>query len=81
MAYALMLKNTGVLYHQLYLTATVMGLAPCGLGMGDSDLFAEAAGLDYYQETAVGEFMLGGGLTCEPAPIQAVPTITPRKNT
>lgn len=63
MAYALMLKNTGVLYHQLYLTATVMGLAPCGLGMGDSDLFADAAGLDYYQETAVGEFMLGGRLS------------------
>ncbi|MDO9104405.1 MAG: SagB family peptide dehydrogenase [Methylovulum sp.] len=63
MAYALMLKNTGVLYHQLYLAATVMGLAPCGLGMGDSDLFAEAARLDYYQETAVGEFMLGGRLS------------------
>jgi hypothetical protein len=31
--------------------------------MGDSDLFADAAGLDYYQETAVGEFMLGGRLS------------------
>jgi hypothetical protein len=37
-----------------------MNLAPCGLGGGDSDLFAEAAGLDYYTETSVGEFMLSG---------------------
>jgi SagB-type dehydrogenase family enzyme len=62
MAYATILKDVGVLYHQLYLNATVMGLAPCGLGGGDSDLFAETAGLDYYRETSVGEFMLGGSL-------------------
>lgn len=63
MAYATILKDVGVLYHQLYLTAAVMGLAPCGLGAGDSDLFAETAGLDYYRETSVGEFMLGGRLS------------------
>lgn len=63
MAYATILKDVGVLYHQLYLTAAVMGLAPCGLGGGDSDLFAEAAGLDYCRETSVGEFMLGGRLS------------------
>lgn len=61
-SYAIILKNVGVVYHQLYLAATVMGLAPCALGGGDADLFAEAAGLDYYQETSVGEFMLGGQL-------------------
>lgn len=60
MAYATILKNVGVLYHQLYLTAAVMGLAPCGLGGGNSDLFAALAGLEYYRETSVGEFMLGG---------------------
>jgi oxazoline/thiazoline dehydrogenase len=60
MAYATILKNTGALYQQMYLVATAMNLAPCGLGGGDSDLFAEAAGLDYYAETSVGEFMLSG---------------------
>jgi SagB-type dehydrogenase family enzyme len=59
-AYAVTLKNTGALYQQMYLVATAMNLAPCGLGGGDSDLFAEAAGLDYYAETSVGEFMLSG---------------------
>jgi hypothetical protein len=37
-----------------------MNLAPSGLGRGDSDLFAEAAGLDYCAETSVGAFMLSG---------------------
>jgi SagB-type dehydrogenase family enzyme len=60
MAYAVTLKNTGALYQQMYLVATAMNLAPCALGGGDSDLFAEAAGLDYYAETSVGEFMLSG---------------------
>jgi oxazoline/thiazoline dehydrogenase len=59
MAYNLLLKNVGVLYQTMYLVATAMDLAPCALGGGDSDLFAKAAGLDYYTETSVGEFLLG----------------------
>jgi oxazoline/thiazoline dehydrogenase len=59
MAYALILKHVGVLYQTMYLVATAMGLAPCALGCGDADLFAEAAGLDYTVESSVGEFMLG----------------------
>jgi SagB-type dehydrogenase family enzyme len=58
-AYALMLKNVGVLYQTMYLVATAMDLAPCALGGGDSDLFAKAAGIDYYAETSIGEFALG----------------------
>jgi SagB-type dehydrogenase family enzyme len=58
-AYATILKDVGALYQTMYLVATAMGLAPCALGGGDSDLFAEAAGLDYYAETSVGEFVLG----------------------
>lgn len=58
-AYALVLKHVGVLYQTLYLVATAMGLAPCGLGGGDSDLFARAAGLDYSAETSVGELIVG----------------------
>lgn len=58
-AYALILKHVGVVYQTMYLTATAMGLAPCALGAGDSDRFARTAGLDYYAETSVGEFLLG----------------------
>ena len=58
-AYALTLKHVGVLYQTMYLTATAMGLAPCAIGGGDADLFARAAGTEYYAETSVGEFLLG----------------------
>lgn len=57
--YALVLKHIGVLYQNFYLVATNMGLAPCALGIGDSDAFASLAGLDYLEESAVGEFALG----------------------
>jgi SagB-type dehydrogenase family enzyme len=59
MAYALVLKHVGVLYQTLYLTATAMGLAPCALGGGNSDAFNAATGCDYYEETTVGEFIVG----------------------
>jgi SagB-type dehydrogenase family enzyme len=57
--YALVLKDVGVLYQTMYLAAAAMGLAPCALGVGDSDLFARAAGTDPYAEPSVGEFLLG----------------------
>ncbi len=60
MAYALVLKHVGVVYQTMYLAATAMGLAPCALGGGDSDLFARASGIDIHAETSVGEFLLGG---------------------
>jgi SagB-type dehydrogenase family enzyme len=59
MAYATTLKHVGVVYQTLYLVATAMGLAPCGLGSGDADLAARAFGLDWTRESSVGEFMLG----------------------
>jgi oxazoline/thiazoline dehydrogenase len=58
-AYALTLKNVGVLYQTMYLVATAMGLAPCGLSAGNAALFAEAVGTSYFAESSVGEFMLG----------------------
>jgi SagB-type dehydrogenase family enzyme len=58
-AYATTLKNVGVLYQAMYLTATAMGLAPCALGAGDSAAFARATGLDPLVESSVGEFILG----------------------
>ncbi|HEX2701603.1 MAG TPA: SagB family peptide dehydrogenase [Acidimicrobiales bacterium] len=57
--YATILKNVGVLYQTMYLVATAMGLAPCAVGGGDSDAFASLAGLEYYEETSVGEFLVG----------------------
>jgi SagB-type dehydrogenase family enzyme len=58
-AYATTLKNVGVLYEAMYLVATAMGLAPCGLGGGNAALFARATGLDPLTESSVGEFVLG----------------------
>jgi SagB-type dehydrogenase family enzyme len=58
-AYSLCLKDAGVLLQTMYLVATAMGLAPCALGGGDSDLFARASTLPYLEEGAVGEFVLG----------------------
>jgi SagB-type dehydrogenase family enzyme len=61
LAYALVLKHVGVVFQTMYLAATAMGLAPCALGGGNSDRFARAAGVNYYAETSVGEFLLGSG--------------------
>lgn len=58
-AYATILKDLGGLYQTMYLVGEAMGLAPCALGGGHSDLFAQAAKLDYFVETCVGGFVLG----------------------
>lgn len=36
-----------------------VGLAPCGLGVGDTGLAARVLKLDHLRETSVGDFMLG----------------------
>jgi SagB-type dehydrogenase family enzyme len=59
LAYAMILKDVGVVFQTMYLVATAMGLAGCALGGGDSDVFARAAGVEYLEEGSVGEFMLG----------------------
>jgi SagB-type dehydrogenase family enzyme len=58
-AYSLTLKNAGVLYEAMYLAATAMNLAGCGIGCGDAALFSLITGLDPLVESSVGEFMLG----------------------
>lgn len=71
-AYALTLKNVGVLMQTMYLVATTMRLAPCAIGAGNSDLFAQVAGTDYFAESSVGEFILGSlpnGETQQSTPI------------
>jgi oxazoline/thiazoline dehydrogenase len=59
MAYATVLKDTGILMQTMYLVAEAMGLAACAVGGGHSDIFARASGTSYYEETTVGEFILG----------------------
>jgi SagB-type dehydrogenase family enzyme len=59
LAYALLLKHVGILQQSMYLAAAAMGLAPCAIGTGNSEVFARALGSDYYAETSVGEFALG----------------------
>jgi oxazoline/thiazoline dehydrogenase len=66
-AYATTLKNVGVLYQTMYLVAAAMGLAPCALGAGNAALLAETVGTDYFEESSVGEFLLGS------APSSAAP--------
>lgn len=73
-AYAVTLKHAGVLYQTMYLVATAMGLAPCGLGSGNSDLAARVLCLDYLRESSVGDFIIGSRPTgstaqAEPGPI------------
>lgn len=57
--YALALKHVGVLTQVMYSVATAMGLAPCALGLGDTDAFAAAAGVDPLEESNLGELVLG----------------------
>ena len=59
LAYALILKDAGSIYQQLYLVATALGLAPCGLSFGSSELFEQATGIPSKIECSVGEFMIG----------------------
>jgi len=58
-SYAVVLRNAGALYQHFYMVATAMGLGPCGLGVGNSDLFARVAGTDYLRESSVGDFLIG----------------------
>jgi SagB-type dehydrogenase family enzyme len=59
-AYALVLKNVGVLLQTLSLTATALGLSACSLGNGNGKQFCSLARLDYLEESPVGEFMIVG---------------------
>ena len=66
-AYALILKDVGVLTQTLYMMATDLGLGGCAIGTTNIDLFAKITGLDFHIEGPVGQFALGRGLE-PPAP-------------
>jgi SagB-type dehydrogenase family enzyme len=60
-AYALILKDVGVLTQTFYLMATAMGLGGCAIGSTNIELFAKMTGLDFTTEGPVGHFALGRG--------------------
>lgn len=60
-AYALILKDVGVLMQTFYVMATDMGLGGCAIGTSNIDLFAKMTGLDFHVEGPVGQFALGRG--------------------
>jgi SagB-type dehydrogenase family enzyme len=58
-AYALILKDVGVLTQTLYLMATDMGLGGCAIGITNIDLFAKMTGVEFHVEGSVGQFAIG----------------------
>ncbi|MEU1849659.1 SagB family peptide dehydrogenase [Streptomyces sp. NPDC019990] len=57
-AYSALLKEVGALQQTLYLVATAMGLGPCALAFGDTEMAARAFSLDWRVEPGVGEFVV-----------------------
>jgi SagB-type dehydrogenase family enzyme len=60
-AYALILKDVGVLMQTFYLMAADMGLGGCAIGTANIDLFAKMTGIEFQVEGPVGQFALGRG--------------------
>jgi SagB-type dehydrogenase family enzyme len=60
-AYALILKDVGVLMQTFYVMASDMGLGGCAIGTTNIDLFAKMTELDFHVEGPVGQFALGRG--------------------
>jgi SagB-type dehydrogenase family enzyme len=65
LAYALVLKDVGVLMQTLYLMATDMGLGGCAIGSVNIDLFAQMTGIEFHVEGPVGQFALGRAVSNE----------------
>jgi SagB-type dehydrogenase family enzyme len=64
-AYALILKDVGVLLQTLYLVATDMGLGGCAIGIANIELFAKMTGIEFHVEGPVGQFAIGRGAKSE----------------
>ena len=65
-AYALILKDVGVLIQTLYMMATDMGLGGCAIGTTNIDVFAKMTGIEFHVEGPVGQFVIGRGKSREP---------------
>jgi SagB-type dehydrogenase family enzyme len=62
LAYALILKDVGVLMQTFYLTATDMALGGCAIGISNIDLFAKLTRIEFHVEGPVGQFAIGRGI-------------------
>jgi SagB-type dehydrogenase family enzyme len=60
-AYALILKDVGVLFQTFYLMAIDVGLGGCAIGSVNIDLFAKMTGIEFHIEGPVGQFAIGRG--------------------
>ena len=60
-AYALILKDVGVLMQTFYVMTTDMGLGGCAIGTTNIETFAKITGLQFHVEGPVGQFALGRG--------------------
>jgi SagB-type dehydrogenase family enzyme len=58
-AYALILKDVGVMFQTFYLMATGIGLGACAIGITNIDLFAKMTGIEFHVEGPVGQFVIG----------------------
>jgi SagB-type dehydrogenase family enzyme len=58
-AYALIIKDVGVLIQTFYLAATDMGLGGCATGITNIDRFAKMTGIEFHVEGPVGQFAMG----------------------
>jgi SagB-type dehydrogenase family enzyme len=58
-AYALILKDVGVVTQTFYLMATDLGLGGCAIGIVNIDLFEKMTGIEFHVEGAVGQFAIG----------------------
>src|SRR3974390_269074 len=65
-AYSLILKDVGVVFQTLYLTATALGLGGCAIGTNNIELFSKMTGLEFHVEGPVGQFALGRGKVTDP---------------
>lgn len=61
LAYALILKDVGVLIQTFYVMATDMGLGGCAIGSTNINLFAKMTGIEFHVEGPVGLFAIGRG--------------------
>ena len=59
LAYALILKDAGVLMQTLYLATTEMGLGGCAIGTANIDLFSKMTGIEFHIEGPAAQFALG----------------------
>jgi len=59
-AYALCLKDVGVVFEHMYLVGAALQLEVCALGSADTDLFHRVTGTDPLVEPLVAQFMIVG---------------------